>query len=95
MDAAAVVRNMDVAEGVFVGYRNNAIEALERQGKHLVMVATELNVADCTLALAVSAQGFAKMASKALDSLADYSEDVASDVRLIRFLYAQSAKLLS
>ena len=95
LDAAAVVRNLDVADGLFVGYRANAVEQLERQGKRLMNVATNLVVADCALALALSAQGFEKQASNALESLADYSEDVASDVKLVRWLYAQAARLLS
>jgi hypothetical protein len=95
LDAAAVIRNMDVASNVFVSYRANAVEAMERQGKRLLNVATNLVVADCALALALDAQCLARKASDALESLVDYSESVTSDVKLVRSLIAQSAKLLS
>ena len=95
LGAAFVIRNMDVADGVFVSYRANAIERLERDGKRLAHIAHNLRVEDCALALALDAKGLAQGSTNALESLADYSEDVASDVELVRSFYVQASRLLS
>ena len=93
--AAVIVRGMDVADGVFVSYRANAVEGLERTAKRLANIAQNLRIEDCALALSLDAKGMAEQSAIALDSLADYSEDVASDVELIRAMYAQASRLLS